>query len=72
MYWSTFIEEKFNNGKLSTIDTIIHSNYKFSSTDSKLNGIGELKKFIQLIRSVFADINLCIDDIFTSDAKICT
>jgi len=68
----TFIEEVFNHGKLSTIDDIIHSNYKFSSTDSELNGKGELRKFIQSFRSAFPDINLCIDDIFTSGVKTCT
>lgn len=68
----TFIEEVFNNGQLSILEDIIHSNYHFSSTDSELNGIGELKEFIQSFRTAFPDLNLCIDDIFTSGDKTCT
>lgn len=68
----TFIEEVFNNGQLSILEDIIHSNYHFSSTDSELNGIGELKEFIQSFRTAFPDLNLCIDDIFTSADKTCT
>jgi len=69
---NTLIEEVFNNGKLSILEDIIHSNYHFSSTDSELNGIDELKDFIQSFRTAFPDLNLCIDDIFTSGTKTCT
>jgi len=68
----TFIEEAFNSGNLSILEDIIHSNYHFSSTDTELNGVGELKEFIQLFRTAFPDLKLSIDDIFASDDKTCT
>lgn len=68
----TFIEEVFNSGNLSIIEDIIHSNYHFSSTDSELNGIYELKNFVLSFRSAFPDLNLSINDIFASDDKTCT
>jgi len=68
----TFIEEAFNNGNLSILDEIIHPDYRFSSPDSRINGIGQLKEFIQSFRTAFPDLKLRIDDIFASGDRTCT
>ena len=68
----TFIEEAFNNGNLSILDDIIHPGYKFSSPESRMDGISQLKEFIQSLRTVFPDLKLCINDIFASDDRTCT
>lgn len=69
---STFIEEAFNNGNLSILDDTIHPDYQFSSPDSRMNGIGQLKEFIQSFRTAFPDLKLRIDDILVSDDRTCT
>ena len=68
----TFIDEAFNKGNLSILEEIIHPEYQYSSPDSELKGIVQLKEFIQAFRSAFPDLNLQIDDLFTSDDRSCT
>lgn len=68
----TFIEEAFNKGNLSIIDEIVHPDYQFSSPDSRMNGIVQLKEFIQSYRTAFPDLTLQIDDIFATEDRTCT
>ena len=68
----TFIEEAFNKGNLSVLEEIIHPEYQYASSDSQLNGIGQLTAFIQTFRNAFPDLNLQIDDLFVSDDRSCT
>ncbi|MEE4255350.1 MAG: ester cyclase [Desulfuromusa sp.] len=68
----TFIEEAFNNGNLSILNNIIHPDYQFSSPDSRMTGIGQLKEFIQSFRTAFPDLKIRIDDIFSSTDRTCT
>ncbi|MGD2117398.1 MAG: ester cyclase [Chromatiales bacterium] len=68
----TLIDKAFNEGNLSVLDEIIHPEYQYASTDSQLHGIGQLKEFIQVFRSAFPDLNIQIDDLFTSDERACT
>ena len=68
----TFIDEAFNRGNLSVLEDIIHPEYQYSSPDSRLEGIEQLKAFIQVFRKAFPDLGLQIDDLFTSKDRSCT
>lgn len=69
---STFIEEAFNSGNFSILNDIIHPDYQYSSPDSRMTGIDQLKEFIQSFRTAFPDLKIRIDDILTSDDRTCT
>ena len=68
----TFIEEAFNKRNLSILDDIIHPGYQFSSPDSRMEGITQLKAFIESFRNAFPDLKICIDDIFATEDRTCT
>jgi steroid delta-isomerase-like uncharacterized protein len=68
----TFIDEAFNKGNLAILEDVIHTEYQYSSPDSHLSGIGQLAEFIQAFRKAFPDLNLQIDDLFTSHDRSCT
>ena len=68
----TFIDEAFNKGNLSILEEVIHPEYQYWSHDSQLNGIGQLREFIQAFRNAFPDLNLQIDDLFSSNDRTCT
>ena len=68
----TFIDEAFNKGNLSMLEEVIHPEYQYWSTDSQLKGIGQLREFIQAFRNAFPDLNLQIDDFFSSNDRTCT
>lgn len=69
----TFIDEAFNKGNLSILEDVIHSEYQYLSPDnSQIKGIGELSEFIQAFRKAFPNLNIQIDDIFTSNDRSCT
>jgi len=68
----TFIDEAFNKGNLSILEEVIHPEYQYWSPDSQLKGIGQLTEFIQAFRNAFPDLNLQIDDFFSSDDRTCT
>jgi len=68
----TLIDEAFNKGNLSVLDEIIHPEYRYSSPDSQLGGIDQLKAYIQAFRTAFPDLSLQIDDFFTCDDRSCT
>ena len=68
----TFIDEVFNQGKLSLLEEIIHPEYQYSSPDSQLEGISQLGEFIEAFRKSFPDLKLQIEDLFVSDDRSCT
>jgi steroid delta-isomerase-like uncharacterized protein len=68
----TFIDEAFNKGNLSILEEVIHPEYQYWSPDSQLKGIGQLREFIQVFRNAFPDLNLQIDDFFSSNDRTCT
>ena len=68
----TFIDEAFNKGNLSILEEVIHPEYRYWSTDSQLKGIGQLREFIQAFRKAFPDLNLQVDDFFSSKDRTCT
>ena len=68
----TFIDEAFNKGNLSMLEEVIHPEYQYWSPDSQLKGIGQLREFIQAFRNAFPDLNLQIDDFFSSNDRTCT
>lgn len=68
----TFIDEAFNRGNLSILEEVIHPEYQYWSPDSQLKGIGQLREFIQVFRNAFPDLNLQIDDFFSSNDRTCT
>jgi len=68
----TFIDDVFNKGDLSVLEEIIHPEYRYSSPDTQLSGIGQLTEFIQAFRNAFPDLNLQIDDLIVSDDRSCT
>lgn len=68
----TFIDEAFNKGNLSMLEEVIHPEYQYWSPDSQLKGIGQLAEFIQAFRNAFPDLNLQIDDFFSSNDRTCT
>lgn len=68
----TFIDEAFNKGNLSILEEVIHPEYQYWSPDSQLKGIGQLTEFIKAFRNAFPDLNLQIDDFFSSNNRTCT
>lgn len=68
----TFIDEAFNKGNLSILEEVIHPEYQYWSPDSQLKGIGQLREFIQAFLNAFPDLNLQIDDFFSSNDRTCT
>ena len=68
----TLIDDVFNRGNLSVLDAIIHPEYQYTSPDSQLQGIDQLKEFILAFRRAFPDLSLQIDDLFTYDDRSCT
>ena len=68
----SLIEDVFNRGNLSVLDAIIHPEYQYTSPDSQLQGIDQLKEFILAFRRAFPDLSLQIDDLFTYDDRSCT
>ena len=68
----TFIEEGLNKGNLSIFDDIIHPEYRYSSPEGQLEGINDLKDFIQGLHNGFPNINLSIDDLFATTDRTCT
>jgi len=68
----TFIEEAFNKGNLLILGDIVHPQYQYSSPDSQLTGIDELKAFIQGFRSAFPDLNLEIDNLIACGEQTST
>ncbi|MCG8603746.1 ester cyclase [bacterium] len=67
----TLIEEAFNKGNLSVLEEIIHPEYEYWSPDSELKGIGQLTELIQGYRGAFPDLAVQIDDLFSSNDRIC-
>lgn len=67
-----FIDEAFNKGSLWKLEEVIHPEYQYWSPDSQLKGIGQLSEFIQAFRNAFPDLNLQIDDFFSSNDRTCT
>ena len=68
----TFIDEAFNKGNLTILEEVIHPEYQYWSPDSQLKGIGQLREFIQAFLNAFPDLNLQIDDFFSSNDRTCT
>jgi len=68
----SLIEDVFNRGNLSVLDAIIHPEYQYTSPDSQLQGIDQLKEFILAFRRAFPNLSLQIDDLFTYDDRSCT
>ena len=68
----TFIDEAFNKGNLSILEEVIHPEYQYWSPDNQLKGIGQLREFIQAFRNAFPDLNLQINDFFSSNDRTCT
>ena len=68
----TFINEAFNKGNLSILEEVIKPEYQYWSSDSQLKGISQLRAFIQAFRHAFPDLNLQIDDFFSSNDRTCT
>jgi len=68
----TLIDEAFNKGNLSVLETVIHPEYQYWSPDSEMKGIGQLTAFIQAFRSAFPDLTIRIDDFFSSNDRSCT
>ena len=68
----TFIDEAFNKGNLSMLEEVIHPEYQYWSPDSQLKGIGQLREYILAFRNAFPDLNLQIDDFFSSNDRTCT
>jgi len=67
-----FIEEVFNKGNFSVLEEVIHPEYRYSSPEGQLEGIDQLRDFIQGLRQGFPDLNLSIDDLFVAENKVCT
>jgi len=68
----TLIKEAFNKGNLEILDEIIHQDYHYRSPESEINGIDELKTFINDFRTGFPDLNLNIDQQLIDADKTCT
>ena len=68
----TLIDEAFNKGDLSVLETIIHPEYRYWSPDSEMRGIGQLAEFIQTFRNAFPDLHIEIDEFFNSQDRSCT
>lgn len=68
----SLIDDVFNNGNLSMLDAIIHPEYQYKSPAGTLQGIEQLKEFIQAFRRAFPDLSLQIEDFFAHDDRSCT
>lgn len=68
----TFIGEVFNKGNLAMLEAVIHPEYQYWSPDSQLKGMGQMTAYIQAFRNAFPDLNLQIDDFFSSNDRTCT
>jgi steroid delta-isomerase-like uncharacterized protein len=56
------IEEALNKGNLAVLDEIIAPNYVYHSTQRDVNGPEGLKQFFTMLRAVFPDVNVTIED----------
>jgi steroid delta-isomerase-like uncharacterized protein len=68
----TLIDEAFNKGNLSVLEKVLHPGYQYWSPDSQLKGISQLAEFIRVFRGAFPDLNLQINDFFSSNDRTCT
>ena len=58
-----FIEEVFNKGNMAVADEVLTSNYVYhSNTMGEIKGPEGLKQFATMIRTVFPDLHVTIDD----------
>lgn len=67
-----FIEETLNRGNLMVIGDLIHPNYRYDSPSESMQGIDQLKAFVQALRNAFPDLRVHIEEQFGTDEKICT
>ena len=49
------IEEVFNKGNLSVLNELIHKDYHYQSPTESMNGVDDLRAFVQAFRSAFPD-----------------
>lgn len=66
------IEEVINKGRLSLLQELIHSNYRYQSPTESMEGMEDLRAFIQAFRSAFPDLYIRIDDQVAEAEKVCT
>ena len=66
------IEEVFNKGNLTVLDEVIHADYLYQSPTERMEGIGELRAFIQALRIAFPDLHIHIDEQILEGDKVTT
>jgi len=66
------VEEVFNQGNLSVLSEVIHSEYVYESPTERMEGVEELRAFIQALRIAFPDLHLRIEDQIAEGEKVTT
>lgn len=66
------IDEVFNQGNLSVLSEVIHSGYVYESPTERMEGVEELRAFIQAIRIAFPDLHIRIEDQISEENKVTT
>ena len=66
------IEEVFNKGNLSVLNELIHKDYHYQSPTESMNGVDDLRAFVQAFRSAFPDLHIYVDDQIAEGDKVST
>lgn len=66
------IEEVLNKGNFSVLDQVVHTNYHYQSPTETMDGIDDLKAFVQALRVAFPDLHIHILDQIADEEKVCT
>lgn len=67
-----FIEEVLNKGNLSVLDEVIHEDYLYQSPADSIEGIDDLRAFVQAFRTAFPDLHINVNDQIAEGGKVST
>ncbi len=69
---SLLIEEVFNKGNLLVLDEVIHSDYRYQSPTESMEGVEDLKAFVQAFREAFPDLHIRVLSQIAEGESVCT
>jgi predicted ester cyclase len=64
------VEEGWNKGNLSVIDTHVHPDFVYSSPFGEYKGQEGFKQMVTMLRTVFPDLHYTIDDMIGEGDKM--
>ena len=70
-----YMEEVWNNGNVEFIDEVVASNYVIydpNSPEGMSGGVEGAKRFVEIYRSSFSDMQMTVEDVIAENDKVVT